>query len=127
MNCFQEIYDKHGRHIGRESEVRLHWSGLRALQTIQWDVFQRNRKRVTGIIYIQYPQDWALYKDDFRMTVTYWRADDVIRKIEGEEIAHLRRTLRGTILACRADNIIAEYLKYYKEDGRKRDRNRYGR
>ena len=127
LNCFQEIYDRHGNHIGRESEVRLHWSGLRALQTIQWDAIRRNRKRVTGIIYIQYPQDWALYKDDFRMTVTYWRADEVIRKIEEEGIAHLRRVLRRTILSYRANNIRREYLKYYEEDGRKIGRGRYGR
>ena len=127
LNCLQEIYDKNGEHIGRESSVRLHWSGLRALQTMQFDAVRRNRKRVTGIIYIQYPQDWALYKDDFRMTVTYWRADAVLAKIEEEDIAHLRRTLRGTILAYRAVNIKKEYLKYYEADGRKIGRGRYGR
>ena len=127
LNCFQEIYDRNGKHIGRKSAVRLHWSGLRALQTVQYDAMRRNKKRVTGIIYIQYPQDWALYKDDFRLTVTYWRADEVMRKIEEEDIAHLRRVLRGTMLSYRAANIKRDYLKYYEEDGRKIGRGRYDR
>ena len=59
LNCFQEIYDENGNHVGRESEVRLNYHGLRALKTIQYDPVGRCKKRITCIICIQYPQDWA--------------------------------------------------------------------
>ena len=128
LNCFQEIYDQHGRHVGRESDIRMHYQGLRCLQTVVRDDSYPNNRKVTGIIYVRYPEDWALYKDDFRMTVTFWRADEVLRKCEEEELAHLRRTLRDTILYVIASNITNEYLRHYERDGRKRNRHgRHGR
>ena len=128
LNCFQEVYDQNGNRIGRESDVRLHYKGLRCLQTVTRDNAYPGNKKVTGIIYVQYPQDWSLYKDDFRMTVTFWRADEIIRKCEEEDVAHLRRTLRDTMLYIRASNITNEYLQHYEKDGRKRNRQgRYGR
>ena len=49
-NLLTSIYDKYGIYIGRESEVRLNFRGLRPVAT-------RERGHTTGLFYILYPDD----------------------------------------------------------------------
>ena len=95
MNCLQEICDKNGEHIGRESTVRL-WRGLRVFQTVQFDAVRRNRKRVTGVI------TYNTHKIGCTRMTFVWvtLACGCSNKIEEEEIFKTSITRNHIIIPC---------------------------
>jgi len=115
-NCLNMIYDIHGRWIGRESDIRLSWSGLRLLQC---------RDRANGQLYITswfgvpYPSQWSRYKRDFDMTVAYWVACEIEAEVEDVfgESPRLFRHARSLEAYKEAMRIKEKYLRKYQEDG----------
>ena len=117
-NCFTEIFNVNGHYIGRESIVKLGWSGLRLVQcrdSIDQQSF------VSSWYGIQYPDRWHRIKKDFDITVAYWRSEEIINEVisrwntsGNEETRLYAQSLPAYREAVR---IREKYLAKYNSDG----------
>ena len=112
-NCLQNIYDKNGYRIGRQSVVRNEWSGLRLVQC------KNSPYNVTGWYYVQYPEEWHFIQHDFELMAAYWRANEIIEQAIQIFPNDFMLFAETTPQIKAARRIVQEYLRYYNKDGSK--------